>query len=129
MRLDVLADALSAIKNAEAVGKKECVIRPVSKLVREVIKMMKDRGYLEDYEYIENKRGGAIKVKLWGRINECKAIKPRFPCKLEEIEKYEQRFLPARGFGFLIISTPKGLMTNDEAKKKGMGGMLIAYVY
>ena len=44
-------------------------------------------------------------------------------------EKYEKRFLPAKGFGILIVSTPKGLMTHEEARKKKLGGVLIVYVY
>jgi small subunit ribosomal protein S8 len=91
--------------------------------------IIKDHGYIKEFEYIENKRGGVVKIKLISKINNAKAIKPRFPCKNTEIEKFEKRFLPAKGFGILLISTPKGLMTNVEAKKKGLGGALIAYVY
>ena len=129
MRHDLLSDAMSIINNAEKVGKTECIIKPTSKLVKSVIKIMKDKGYIKEYEYIEDNKGGILKVHLHKKINKCQAIRPRFPCKQDEIEKFETRFLPAKGFGILIISTPQGLMTNIEAKKKRIGGVMIAYVY
>ncbi len=47
----------------------------------------------------------------------------------EEFEKFEKRFLPAKDFGFLILSTSKGIMTHLAAKEKSIGGKLLAYVY
>jgi small subunit ribosomal protein S8 len=129
MRLDPLADALSNIKNCEMVGKREVVIYPASKLLKGVLKILKEHGYIEDYKYYENHRGGVFKVILRGRIHDIKAIKPRFPVKHKEIEQWEQKFLPSWTMGLLIISTPRGIMTNEEAKKEGIGGRLIAYVY
>ncbi|MDD5418213.1 MAG: 30S ribosomal protein S8 [Candidatus Nanoarchaeia archaeon] len=129
MLMDTLADALSQILNAEKVGKSEVNIMPVSKIMVNVIKMMKDRGYLGDYEIIDNKKGRILKLKLVGKINKCGVIKPRFSVKLSTYEKYEKRYLPAKDFGILIVSTPKGLMTHLEAKSKSVGGKLIAYVY
>lgn len=129
MRLDPIADALSAIRNAEMVGKDTVYITPVSKLLKNVLKILKDHGYIEDYEYIENYRGGIIKVKLRGKIHNIGVIKPRFPVKWREIEMWERKYLPSYTMGLLIISTPKGVMTHEEAKKQKIGGRLIAYVY
>ena len=64
-----------------------------------------------------------------GSINKCGVIKPRFSVKKNEYEKFEKRYLPAHGFGIIIVSTPKGLMMHDEAIEKGLGGKLIAYCY
>jgi small subunit ribosomal protein S8 len=128
--LDPLANALSKIMNAEKAGKKEVEIRPISKLIINVLELLKKHGYIKDYEYQFDKRGGWAKVYLAGRINKINAIKPRFPVRVHEIEKYEQRFLPAAEFGFLIISTAQyGLITHKEALEKKVGGILIAYVY
>jgi len=129
MRLDPIADSLITIKNCEMVGKREAILWPASKLLGGILKILKEHGYIEDYEYIENHRGGVYRVKLKGRIHDIKAIKPRFPVKYKEIEQWEQKFLPSWTMGLLIISTPKGLMTNEEAKKNKIGGRLIAYVY
>jgi small subunit ribosomal protein S8 len=129
MRHDLLADAMSSITNAVIVGKNECVVKPVSKLVIKVLELFKREGYIDDYEIISEKRGGSIRVVLNGRMNKCMAVKPRFSTKKDEIEKYEKRYLPAKGFGCLIISTSKGLVTNQEIKDMSSGGKLIAYVY
>lgn len=126
---DRLSNALSHIINCEKVGKKECVIRPTSKLVKNVLDIMKKHDYVSNFEYIDDKKGGILKLKLAGNINKCGVIKPRFPVAKNEIEKYEKRFLPAKNFGILIISTQKGLITHYEAQEKNLGGRLIAYVY
>ncbi len=129
MRMDLLADALTMIKNAEKVGKEEVIIKPISKLLRGVLDIMKREGYVGEYEVIDDGRGGVIKLKLLGKINDCGAIKPRFSVTVDEFEKFEKRFLPAYGFGILILTTSQGIMTHEEAKKKGIGGQLLAYVY
>jgi small subunit ribosomal protein S8 len=46
-----------------------------------------------------------------------------------DYEDYEGRYLPARGFGVLVVTTPMGVMSHAEAKGKGVGGRLLAYVY
>ncbi len=129
MSRDIIADALSSITNAERRGKKEVAVTPISKLLLNVIEIMKKEGYVEDYEIIKNNRGDAAIVRLRGMINKCGAIRPRFSVKFEDWEKWERRYLPAKDFGILIVSTPKGVMTHYEAKRKGLGGVLIAYVY
>lgn len=129
MRMDLLADALTMIKNAEKVGKEEVIIKPISKLLRGVLDIMKREGYVGEYEVIDDGRGGVIKLKLLGKINDCGAIKPRFSVTVDEFEKFEKRFLPAYGFGILILTTSQGIMTHEEAKKKRIGGQLLAYVY
>jgi small subunit ribosomal protein S8 len=126
---DTLANALSAILNFEKNGKKEIILNPVSKTIRKVLKIMNDNGFIGNYEDVTEAKGGFIKVNLLGSINNCCVVKPRFSAQLDEFEKFEKRFLPAKGIGILIISTPEGMMTFDEAKKKGFGGRLIAYCY
>lgn len=127
--MDPLANALNHLTNCERVGKKVAYIKPASKLIGRVLKIMQDNGYIGNFEYIEDGRGGIYKVELIGQINKCGAIKPRYAVKKNEYEKFEKRYLPAKGFGFLIVSTPQGLMTHEEAKAKGIGGRLISYVY
>ena len=116
------------IKNAERVGKRECVI-PSSKLIKKVVEILKKNGYVEDYEIVKEGKFEKIKVKLKGKIIDINVIKPRFSVKVTEFEKWEKRFLPARDFGLLIVTTPKGLMTHKKAIKSGIGGKLICYVY
>lgn len=129
MLLDPLADALSVIKNAEDIGKPECTISPASKLIGSVLKVMKDKGYIGEFEFVDDGKSGVFKVQLKGKINRCGVIRPRHAVKNVEFEKWEKRFLPARGFGSIIITTPDGVMAHSEARENGIGGQLLAYVY
>jgi len=126
---DPLANVLSNITNAQKVGKAMCTIGPVSKIIKRVLEIMHNHKYLGSVEYKDNKKGGEVVMNLLGTINKCSVIKPRFAIKKDGYEKFEKRFLPAKDFGLLIISTSQGVMTHKEAKEKGIGGRLISYVY
>lgn len=126
---DPLANAFSNIQNMERIASKECMITPSSKLIKACLNILKDREYIGDYEETMNNKGNLLKVNLLGRINKCGVIKPRHAIEKEGYEKFEKRFLPARNFGILIVSTSQGLMTHEDAKKKNIGGRLIAYCY
>lgn len=125
---DPLADAVSAIRNAEKAGKRECTIRKNSKLIREVLARLQEAGYLEKFEVVDTTRGGKIKATLSGKINDCKVILPRFFVKKDEYVQWEKQFLPASGVGILLVSTSKGLISHKEVRGK-LGGSLVAYVY
>ena len=128
MRHDIISDILSTIKNGVSFGKDE-VITPASKLGLNLLLVMQKNGYIGKFEYIDDKKGGKFRVELKKKLNSCRSIRPRFSVKIGSFEKYEKRFLPSKGFGILIVSTPKGLMTHEEAKENGIGGKLIAFVY
>jgi small subunit ribosomal protein S8 len=126
MSQDIVADALNTIMNNKSLEKKEVMIKKVSKLLVRILEMMKKDGHV-DFEIIGDKKKIAI-VKI-NKLNESRAIKPRYSVEVSEINKYERRFLPSRNFGKLIISTSKGLMSQKEAYEKNIGGCLIAYYY
>jgi len=126
---DPLANALSTMKNAELRGKGKCEIQPSSKLIGGVLNLLKEKGYIKEFEYIEDRKTGTFKVNLNGNINNCGVIKPRYPIKNEELDNWESRYLPAQHFGLLILTTTKGILSQDEARKEGIGGKLLAYVY
>jgi small subunit ribosomal protein S8 len=126
---DPLNDAMSMIKNAEMVGKRVCLLRPSSKLIGRILKVMQDNNYIEQFEYIEDGKAGLIRVELNGNINNCGVIKPRYAIQMRDVGKFEARYLPAQDFGVLILTTTKGVVSHDEAKKLGVGGKLLAYVY
>jgi small subunit ribosomal protein S8 len=90
---------------------------------------MQLNGYIGEFEFIDDGRTGKFRVQLLGRVNKCGAIKPHFSVKMNEFEMWEKRFLPSRDIGMLIVSTSKGVMPHREAKEKGIGGKLVAYVY
>jgi len=125
---DPLADALSSMTNHERARKTEVII-PASKLIGNILKIMQDYNFIGTFEFIDDGKSGNFRVELIGNINKCGVIKPRFPVKKNEFEKWEKRFLPAKDFGILLVSTPKGVMSHKEAYKNGIGGRLLAYVY
>ncbi|KXS41087.1 30S ribosomal protein S8 [Methanolobus zinderi] len=127
--LDPLADALSTIKNAEAIGKSSCKIQPASKLIGTVLKVMQSRGYIGEFEFIEDGKAGIYEVELVGRINKCGAIKPRYSVGAADFERWEKQFLPARNFGTIILTTSMGVISQYEARENNVGGQLLAYVY
>jgi small subunit ribosomal protein S8 len=129
MRHDLLNDALATIKNAEGSGKPAVTLRPASKLVARVLRVMQEHGYVGEFSYQEDGRGGAYEVLLSGNVNDCGVIKPRFAVKRTDMQKYESRFLPAQDFGVLILTTNQGVLTHSQAKEAGIGGRLLAYCY
>lgn len=129
MQNDPLSDALVAMKNAERAGKSACDVRPASKLLGRVLKVMQEAGYIGPYEFVDDGRGGVFRVRLTGHINECGVIKPRYSVQRTEFEKWESRYLPGRDFGTLILSTTQGVVSHAQAKELNTGGKLLAYVY
>ena len=126
---DPLSNTLSAINNAERRGKKTCSVKPSSKLIKNVLSLLKDNHYIGEFREVQDTRGGVLEIQLLGAVNSCGAIKPRSTVRKEDFEKWEKRHLPAKDFGILIVSTPKGLMAHTEAKRLGLGGALMAYCY
>lgn len=129
MLLDPLANALSKIQNHERARKREVVLAPASKLVKEVLRIMQEEGFIGEFEFIDDGKAGKFKVSLQGKVNGCGVIKPRYPAKHGEYETWEKRYLPAAGFGVLMVSTQRGVMTHKKAMELGLGGRLLAYVY
>ncbi|MDR3292350.1 MAG: 30S ribosomal protein S8 [Methanobrevibacter sp.] len=127
--MDPLANAITNIRNNELQVNSSCTIAPASKLIGQVLTTMKNENYIGEFEYIDDGKAGKFLVELEGNINQCGVIKPRHSVKNDEFEKFEKRFLPAKNFGILIVTTPKGIMTHSKAKEMGIGGRLLIYVY
>lgn len=123
MSQDLVADGLNQIMNAKKAKIKNVVLKRHSKLLRKVLDILKSADYI-DYSL----DGSLLKIDI-KKLNELKALKPRYTASINQIELYVRRFLPAKNFGFIIISTNKGLMSHIEAQEKNLGGCLIAYVY
>mgnify|MGYP001597080303 FL=1 len=104
-------------------------IKPASKLIKKILTLLQDKRYIGGYEEIKDGRGNMLTINLIGAINKCGVIKPRYATTLGNYPKYEKRYLPAKGFGILVVSTSKGLMSHEEAKEKKLGGRVLAYCY
>ncbi|DAC26768.1 MAG TPA: 30S ribosomal protein S8 [Candidatus Thalassarchaeaceae archaeon] len=129
MQFDPLSDAFVRMYNAEQAGHYKVTVSPASKLLGSMLTIIKDRGYIGEFEKIENGRGGSYTIELIGAINRCGVIKPRYSVKRSDFEKWESRFLPAQDFGVLLMTTNQGVMSHDKAKEARVGGRLLAYIF
>lgn len=126
---NVLANLFVTLYNNEARRKNECIVLPTSKLGVEVLKTLQKDGYIGEFERVEDKRGGKFKIKLLAKITKCGAISPRFKVKKTEYQNWEQQYLPSYMRGMLLVTTNQGVMSHHDAVNKGIGGLLIGYVY
>ena len=126
---NVLSNMFATIYNNELRLRKECLVVPASKLASAVLQTMQRHRYVGEFEFIDDGRSGKLRVQLLGRVNRCGVVSPRFNVPKNDFTKWERRFLPAVGFGILIITTPVGVMSHLEAVEKNVGGRLLGYVY
>ncbi|MFB6192368.1 MAG: 30S ribosomal protein S8 [Haloarculaceae archaeon] len=126
---DPLANAMSGIDNAESVGHLTHTVSPASNTIGSILEVLYDRGYVDGFQYVDDGKAGKFEVELKGAINECGAVKPRYAAGADGFERWEKRFLPARDYGTLVVTTSQGVMSHYEAREQGVGGQVIAYVY
>jgi len=129
VRMNVLADALKSINNAEKRGKRQVLIRPSSKVIIKFLKVMMKHGYIGEFEIVDDHRAGKIVVNLTGRLNKCGVISPRFDVKLKNVETYMRNLLPSRQFGFIVLTTSGGIMDHEEARRKHLGGKILGFFF
>ncbi len=125
---DLLSESLNKIKTYENLGREECTVASTS-LVKSVLATLQKNGYIGGMEEMQDGKFRIIKVALSNKINNIGAVRPRHAVKVSDYQRYENRYIPSKDFGLLIISTPEGIMSNRDAKQKRIGGRLIAYVY
>uniref|UniRef100_A0A5S6QW35 40S ribosomal protein S15a n=1 Tax=Trichuris muris TaxID=70415 RepID=A0A5S6QW35_TRIMR len=129
VRMNVLADALRSISNAEKRGKRQVLIRPQSKVIVRFLTVMMRHGYIGEFEIVDDHRAGKIVVNLNGRINKCGVISPRFDIQIRDMEKWTEKLLPSRQFGYIVLTTSAGIMDHDEARRKHVGGKILGYFF
>ncbi|MBM3245809.1 MAG: 30S ribosomal protein S8 [Candidatus Omnitrophica bacterium] len=129
-RTDLIADAFTIIRNAIMV-KKETVDVPASGTLKSIFEILKKEEYIDDFKPIEDKKQGILRVYL--KYTQAKpAISNIKRVSRSSLRVYVKRDkIPSvlRGRGLAIISTPKGIVSNKEAKAQGMGGEVIAYIW
>lgn len=126
---DTIANGMTTLMNNAMRRRRECVIKPASKLLGRVLRVMQLNGYIGEFEFIDDGRTGKFKVQLLGRINKCGVIRPRFPVRADKFETWERDFLPSRDIGILVVSTSKGVTSHKVAKEERTGGRLLAFAY
>ncbi len=129
MKNNILADALKNIVNAERKGKRQVLLRPSSKVLIKFLKLMQKKGYIGEFEIIDDHRSGKIVVELLGRINKCGAISTRFDVQISDLERWCNNILPSRQFGYLVMTTTYGIMDHEQAKRKHTGGKILGFFY
>ena len=127
---DPIADMLTRIRNANTVGH-ETVEIPASKMKKAIAEILKEEGYITDFDVIEDDKQGMIKVTMKYGANKERVIsgikkisKPglKVYAKANDVPKV------LGGLGIAIISTSKGIVSDKEARKLGVGGEVICYV-
>jgi len=127
---DPIADFLTRLRNASGAGKTE-VIAPYSKIKAEIARILKQEGYISDYEVVTKEQFPTIKVttKIVNRTPAITGLKRVSRPGLRKYVGVEEIPQVLRGMGIAILSTPRGLVTGREAKKQNVGGELLALVW
>ena len=122
---------LTRIRNANTVSR-DVVEMPSSRVKRDIAKILKEEGYIRDYEVVADRKQGILRLHLKYGPNKQKAI-----TGLKRISKPGLRVYANKdnipkvlgGLGIAVISTPKGIMTDKDARREGVGGEVICYVW
>ena len=130
---DPIADMLTRIRNANTVGH-ETVEIPASKMKKAIAEILKEEGYIADFEMIEDDKQGMIKVTMKYGANKEKVIsgiKKIADFRSTRMDTSPQKRVPKvlGGLGIAIVSTSKGIVSDKEARKLGVGGEVICYVW
>ncbi len=124
--MDPIADALIRLKNGYSVGKPEVNIR-FSKLVLRLMKLLKDEGYVSDAK--EKDREIIVSLKYNLRKPAITDVKRISKPSLRVYKGVSELPTVLNGLGIAVISTPKGLMTERQAKKQKIGGEVLAFIW
>lgn len=128
---DPIADMLTRIRNANSVYHDKVEI-PASKIKQAIVEILKLEGFVKDYEMVSDGKQGVLKVSLKYGANREKVItgiKRISKPGLRVYAKNDQLPRVLGGLGIAIISTSKGIMSDKQARKEGLGGEVIAYVW
>jgi small subunit ribosomal protein S8 len=128
---DQVSDMLTRIRNA-ALARRDHALIPASKLKLEVAKILKDQGYIQKYDLVDDKRHGQIRIHL-------RYVQNREPviAGLRRISRPGMRVYVAKdriprvmgGLGVAVLSTSQGVLTDREARRRGIGGEVLCYVW
>ncbi len=132
---DPIADMLARIRNALMV-KHASVEMPASSVKEAVIRILKDEGYIEDYRIVENEKGFKSLVIRLKYVGDLKHMRPVIT-EMKRVSKPGRRIYTSvsdipwvrSGLGIAILSTPKGVITGQQARRLHVGGEVLCYVW
>ncbi len=128
---DLIADQLTVIRNAIRSGKKTVTVKQ-SKILKEIIDIAKKEGFVENYQAIEDNKQGMIKIYLKYDENGKPVMEEMKRISKPGRREYRgSKNIPSimGGVGIAIVSTNKGLLTDKEAREKGIGGEVICQIW
>ncbi|HYH04823.1 MAG TPA: 30S ribosomal protein S8 [Bacillota bacterium] len=127
---DPIADMLTRIRNATIVRDKVVEI-PASKIKQEIVKILKEEGYIQDFDMVEDGKQGTVKVylKYNGKEKVISGLKRISKPGLKVYARKDEIPKVLGGLGIAVLSTSKGIMTDRKARNEGIGGEVICYVW
>jgi len=128
---DPIADMLTRIRNANSVCHDKVEI-PASKIKQAIVKILKDEGFIRDFELVPDNKQGILRVSLKYGPNKEKVITGVKRISRPGLRVYAKKDQLPRvlgGLGVAIVSTSRGIMTDKQARREGLGGEVIAYVW
>ncbi|GFN23033.1 30S ribosomal protein S8 [Thermanaeromonas sp. C210] len=131
MMTDPIADFLTRIRNAN-LAYHEKVEVPASRVKRAMAEILKNEGYIKDYEYIEDGKQGILRIYLKYGPNRERVITGLKRISRPGLRIYAKKDQLPRvlgGLGIALISTSKGIMTDRQARREGLGGEVICYIW
>jgi len=131
MQTDPIADFLTAIRNANTARHNELTL-PSSKVKVEIARILKEEGYIGDYEVQSDDKQGRLRIVMRYADGRERVIQ-----HIERVSKPGRRIYVGKndidrvlgGLGIAILSTPRGVLTDRAARRAGVGGELLAKVY
>jgi small subunit ribosomal protein S8 len=128
---DPVADMLTRIRNA-CMARHRRVDMPVSKLKAEIAKLLRDNHYIQEFQVLDDGRHGLLRVYLKYHDGDQPVIRELKRMSSPGLRRYVgAREIPRvrNGLGMAILSTPKGLMTDRDARTAHLGGELLAVIW
>jgi small subunit ribosomal protein S8 len=133
---DPIADMLTRVRNAVMAGQ-GLTAMPSSKMKTAIAKILKDEGFIKDYEVVDGERSSHKVLRI--RLKYIGVRRDRRPVLigLERVSRPGRRVYTGKknipwvlsGMGIAIVSTPKGMMTGQKARKLGVGGEIVCKVW
>lgn len=128
---DPIADMLTRIRNA-LVARHDTVTLPASNMKKSIAKILLDEGYIKSVDFVDDGLQGQIRIVLKyaeGKQSVIKGLKRISKPGLRVYARNEELPKVLGGLGIALVSTPKGVMTDKEARKAGVGGEVLAYIW
>ena len=127
---DPIADMLTRIRNANVVRSKMVEV-PSSKIKQELARILKEEGYIEDYEVVEDGKQGVIRIhlKYTGKDRVITGLKRISRPGLLVYAGKDEIPRVLGGLGTAILSTSQGIMTDKKARSQGIGGEVLCYIW